>query len=302
MSDTVAVLIVTRNRALPLRRCLASLACQTTTPDEIVVVDNGSSDDTAAVIASFESSLPIKCVSERPPSIPRGRNIALRNATTDLALFLDDDCVADPAWISETLKAAATHTTASAIQGRIEPSAIRLVGKAVAFNNSAYVGRYYPSGREPGNLRYMATANLMLRMKALAGMQQWFDESLPRSSDREFAARLRLANHVIVFCPQMVVTHDYDNRSFFSACGTFFHRAKGRIAVPEGTFKVTEDVRGFAGLLWDLARRIFADRSSGMWSKLGMLVLNGCFYFSSALGICYWSVAAFMRRRQSRSR
>jgi glycosyltransferase involved in cell wall biosynthesis len=301
MSESVAVLIITRNRASPLRRCLASLSCQTTRPDKIVVVDNGSSDDTAAVIASFESSLPIKCAHERTPSIPRCRNVALRNAATDLAIFLDDDCVADPAWIGEALQAAATNAKASAIQGRIEPSATRLVGKAIAFNDSAYVRRYYPSGQEPGSLRYMATANLLFRMKALAGMSQWFDESLPRSSDREFAARLRLAHHTIAFCPRMVVTHDYDNRSFLSACATFFHRAKGRVAAPEGPLKVGGDARAFPALFWDLARRIFADRSSGIGAKAGMLLLNGCFYSSSALGICYWSASRLFSRRRPRA-
>jgi glycosyltransferase involved in cell wall biosynthesis len=301
MSETAAVLIITRNRALPLKRCLASLSCQATKADEIVVVDNGSSDDTPDVIASFESSLPIKRVYERLPSIPRCRNLALRNAATDLAIFLDDDCVADPAWIAEAVSAAAVNAEAGAIQGRIEPSATRLVGKAIAFNDSAYVRRYYPSGQEPGSLRYMATANLLFRMKALAGMERWFDESLPRSSDREFAARLRRANHRIVFCPRMVVTHDYDNRSFPAACATFFHRAKGRIAAPEGPLTVGGDARAFAGLFWDLARRIFADRSSGVGAKAGMLVLNGCFYFSSALGICYWSTSRLISRRRPRA-
>lgn len=301
MSDTIGVLIITRNRASSLRRCLASLVSQTTKPDDVVVVDNGSSDDTRDVVASFESSLPIRYVYETPPSIPRCRNVALRNAATTLAIFLDDDCTADPAWIREALGAAATNKNASAIQGKIEPTGTRLVGKAIAFNDTVYVMHYYPSGRNPDNLRYMATANLLFRMKTLAGMEQWFDESLPRSSDREFAARLRLANHTIAFCPLMVVTHDYDNRSFLAACATFFHRAKGRVAVPEGRLRIGDDARAFAGLLWDLAHRIFADRSSELGSKAGMLALNACFYFSSALGICYWSVSRLVNRRRHRA-
>jgi glycosyltransferase involved in cell wall biosynthesis len=300
MSNTVAVLIITRNRALPLQKCLSSLAGQTTKADEIVVVDNGSSDGTAAVITAFEASLPIKRVYERPPSIPRCRNIALRMATTDLAIFLDDDCVPDHAWINEALKAAATNTTASVIQGRIEPIATRLVGKAVAFNNAVYHHHYYPSGAENNkDLRYMATANLLFRMKALQGIPKWFDESLSRSSDREFGARLRQANHRILFCPRMVVTHDYDNRSLFSACATFFHRAKGRVAVQEGTLR--DDVRGFGGLFIDLSRRIVGDQSSGVLSKAGILLVDACFYLSSAVGICYWAALRLVRRRHAPS-
>jgi glycosyltransferase involved in cell wall biosynthesis len=300
MSNRVAVLIITRNRALPLQKCLSSLASQTTKADEIVVVDNGSSDNTAAVITAFEVSLPIKRVYEKPPSIPRCRNIALRMATTDLAIFLDDDCVADHAWINEALKAAAENTTASVIQGRIEPIATRLVGKAVAFNNAVYLRHYHRSGTGNGDLRYMATANLLFRMKALQGIPQWFDESLPRSSDREFAVRLRQSNHTIVFCPRMVVTHDYDNRSLFSACATFFHRAKGRVAVQEGT--LTDDVRSFGGLFIDLSRRIFGDQSSGVFAKAGILLVDTCFYLSSAVGICFWAALRFVRRRHAPSR
>jgi glycosyltransferase involved in cell wall biosynthesis len=297
MSESVAVLIITRNRASSLAGCLRSLAAQTTKPDEIIVVDNGSSDHTAAVVASFDPALPTKYLHERQPSIPRCRNIALRAATADLAIFIDDDCVAEAAWIAEAKKAAASNPDASAIQGRVEPSATGLVGKAVAFNDAAYVGYHDGSRREARKLRYMATANLMFRMKALARMEKWFDESLPRSSDREFAARLRLARHTIAFGPEIVVIHDYDNRSFLSACATFFQRAKGRVAASEGSSTVAADARAFAGLVWDLGRRISADRSSGPVAKTGMLVLNGCFYFSSALGVCYWSAARLVRQR-----
>ena len=50
---TISVIIVTRNRAAMLRRALQSLAAQQRAPDQVVVVDNASTDDTQSVARSF---------------------------------------------------------------------------------------------------------------------------------------------------------------------------------------------------------------------------------------------------------
>lgn len=50
---TIGVVIPCFDDAVLLRRCLTAFATQTTPPDEIVVVDNGSADDSAAVAAEF---------------------------------------------------------------------------------------------------------------------------------------------------------------------------------------------------------------------------------------------------------
>ena len=64
---TVSVVIPVRDDAEMLARCLAALAAQTRPADEIVVVDNGSSDDSASVARSAGA----RVVAEATPGIPQ---------------------------------------------------------------------------------------------------------------------------------------------------------------------------------------------------------------------------------------
>ncbi len=64
MSTTVSVIIPCYNEEKYLPACLKSLAKQTRPADEIIISDNGSTDQTAKIIKNFASVLPIKYVFE----------------------------------------------------------------------------------------------------------------------------------------------------------------------------------------------------------------------------------------------
>ena len=70
----VSVVIATRNRAESLRDTLASLTRQSRQPDEVVIVDNASSDHTRDIALSFVDSLNLKYVYEATRGIPHARN------------------------------------------------------------------------------------------------------------------------------------------------------------------------------------------------------------------------------------
>lgn len=95
----LSVIIITRNRAELLRRALEALRHQRRPPDEVVVVNNGSSDHTAQVIAEAAEHLPVRAVDEPTPGIPRARNAGARAATGDVLCYTDDDATADPGWL-----------------------------------------------------------------------------------------------------------------------------------------------------------------------------------------------------------
>ncbi len=94
-----SVVIATRNRCNLLRDTLQSLTRQTRPPDEIIVVDNGSTDETRAVCEEFMNTLPLVYVFEPNPGIPKARNAGIRKATGDIICFIDDDCTADERWL-----------------------------------------------------------------------------------------------------------------------------------------------------------------------------------------------------------
>jgi len=95
----VSVVIATRNRAESLRDTLASLTRQSRRPDEVVVVDNASSDHTRDIALKFADSLNLKYVYEAKRGIPYARNAGIQNAGGDIIAFIDDDCVADENWL-----------------------------------------------------------------------------------------------------------------------------------------------------------------------------------------------------------
>ncbi|TXI78415.1 MAG: glycosyltransferase family 2 protein [Dechloromonas sp.] len=102
-----SVVIPTRNRAGMLDDCLCSLAQQTLPAHdfEVVVVDNGSTDDTQQVVARHRAGLQLRSVFEPEPGLHAGRHAGLRQAISDVLVFADDDIVAAPSWLTSIVQA-----------------------------------------------------------------------------------------------------------------------------------------------------------------------------------------------------
>ena len=95
----ITVGIITRNRSKDLKEMLSSLTNQIRPADEVLIVDNGSTDQTRKVVESFENKLPISYYFLQEASIPRARNRVLEKAKNEIIAFTDDDCMVDPGWL-----------------------------------------------------------------------------------------------------------------------------------------------------------------------------------------------------------
>ena len=120
-SLAISVVIVTRNRARVLGRALETLVAQERVPDEVIVIDNASTDDTEAVARSFADSLSLNVFREDTVGIPQARNKGVDHCTGDVVAFLDDDCEADPRWLGELEYAFLKDPHVGAVGGPIEP-------------------------------------------------------------------------------------------------------------------------------------------------------------------------------------
>ena len=91
----VSVIIPTYNRAEVLRECLAALALQDFPfgSFEIVVVDDGSSDNTAEVVRLFRSNFETHYIFQKNSGPSAARNHGVRQAKSDLILILNDDAL-----------------------------------------------------------------------------------------------------------------------------------------------------------------------------------------------------------------
>ena len=94
----VSVITPTRNRSSLLRRAVDSVRAQSYGRWELVVVDDGSEDDTASVLASYDDPR-ITALRGRGAGASSARNIGLEAATGDLIAYLDDDNVMHPEWL-----------------------------------------------------------------------------------------------------------------------------------------------------------------------------------------------------------
>jgi glycosyltransferase involved in cell wall biosynthesis len=89
---SVAAVITTHNRADVLSAAIESVLSQTRPADEVIVVDDGSTDDTGEVVRRFERHVRyVKLAESRGAG--KARNSGVAAAASDLVAFLDDDDV-----------------------------------------------------------------------------------------------------------------------------------------------------------------------------------------------------------------
>ncbi len=101
-SLTVSVIIPTYNRAELVCTAIDSLLAQIRLPDEIIVVDDGSTDDTAHVLEKYAS--PVRVIQQPNAGRSAARNRGLDAASGDLIAFLDSDDYLLPESIAQRAK------------------------------------------------------------------------------------------------------------------------------------------------------------------------------------------------------
>lgn len=92
----LSVIVCAYNEAATVGPCLHSVLAQTRLPDEIILVDNASTDETAIVAERIPG---VRVVHEPCKGLPRARETGRLAATGDILLFLDADCRAPLHWV-----------------------------------------------------------------------------------------------------------------------------------------------------------------------------------------------------------
>jgi glycosyltransferase involved in cell wall biosynthesis len=97
----VSLICTVKDAAADIEAFLASLAAQTRTPDEVVIVDGGSIDGTVELLRAAEG---LTLLEEPGANIARGRNVALAASTHDVIAVSDADCILDPTWLEDVVR------------------------------------------------------------------------------------------------------------------------------------------------------------------------------------------------------
>jgi GT2 family glycosyltransferase len=203
------VVVATRNRAHLLPRLLAALEAQVgVSPFEVVVVDDASTDETPAVLASLASETTLDLRVERQDvrgGQSAGRDRGWRTARGDLVLFTDDDCVPRPGWVAELVGAL---DEVDLVQGRTVPAPDQ-AGHDGPFSRTLEVTE--------ANGTY-ATCNMGYRRSWLAEVDG-FDVRYRHlaGEDTDLALRCRERGATFAFAAGAVVEHDVRPSSFVAA-------------------------------------------------------------------------------------
>jgi glycosyltransferase involved in cell wall biosynthesis len=190
---TVAVIIPTFNHAHFLAEAIASVVAQTRPADEIIVIDDGSTDDPAAVVARFPGVRFIR--RENRSSLPIARNTGLRSCTATHVIFLDADDRLLPGAIEAGVRHAAKHKDCAFVYGGFyqifENTRTRGPDCYIAVQDNSYFELL-----KFNVISMLATA--LFRRECLIEVGG-FDETLKRSEDYDTFLRLaqkyRFASH-----------------------------------------------------------------------------------------------------------
>ena len=203
---TVDVVIAARDEAARIGECLESIAVQDYPADRlrVIVVDNGSRDDTAAIARRRGAYV----ATEATPGAAAARNLGSRSGQGALVAFLDAHCVISPEWI-RLMAAKLDDPAVGAAQARIDsraddPRLARFLDRSGVQSNARLVdatvrGKHnvYP---------WILSGNCVYRREALE-LAGGFDESLSACEDVDLAWRVVLLGYRLAYEDRAVAVH-----------------------------------------------------------------------------------------------
>lgn len=211
--DKFSVLILTRNRAKLLARNLRSVAKQTRKSNEIVVIDNNSTDNTRLVVKKLESSLPLRYFKTGLSGFARLYNFGIQKTRGNFVCFLDDDCLAHKNWLEEMIKTQKKYPK-SVIQGNTY---------SLPKDNlyAEIMGDHYQNWLKSNlinenELKTLDNKNLCVPKEIFQKFGGFSEKQNIGSEDIEFGIRLRKKGVKIIFSPKALAWHyERDNLKDF---------------------------------------------------------------------------------------
>ena len=116
----VSIITTVKNEGEGLRSLLDSLKNQTRIPDEVVICDGGSIDNTLAILETYQETIPLKILVAPGSNISQGRNLAIAQAEGPIIASTDGGNVLDSEWLSQIVRPI-EEEGAPAVSGWFEP-------------------------------------------------------------------------------------------------------------------------------------------------------------------------------------
>jgi glycosyltransferase involved in cell wall biosynthesis len=196
----VSVIITVKNEQTAIGRLLESLTTQTRLPDEVVIVDGGSTDDTAARIETFaqDSPVPVRLLVRPGYNISQGRNAAIQVAQGPVIASTDAGVRLSPDWLAKLTAPFEGNDPPPVVSGWFVPdpqTAFEIAMGATVLPTLSEIdpGKFLPSSR--------SVAFLKEAWEKAGGYPEWLDYC----EDLIFDFRLRDLYGPFPFVPEAVV-------------------------------------------------------------------------------------------------
>jgi cellulose synthase/poly-beta-1,6-N-acetylglucosamine synthase-like glycosyltransferase len=272
----ISLIICSRNRCRQLARCLESVRQITWERDwELVIVDNGSTDETPAIVQEFVRTAPINavCVLEPEPGKSNGLNAALKIARGEILAFTDDDCYPAADFLTR-IWAAFLDPSVGYITGRImlhDPSDYPYTVNESTVPLKFPARKFLRPGAVPG-------ANMAFRRSILldiGGFDPMFGPGTPYVvEDHDVAVRAGAKGWSGLYCPEVVVRHHHGRKAAdvprmarLYGMGAGAHHMKLLLRQREYGL--------FASAVYDFGYRYARSKRLALWEVIGALSYVG---------------------------
>ena len=211
---TVSVVLCTRNHAASLLLTLRSFESfdpTSTPPWELIVVDNGSTDDTAEVVREFaaQAKFAVRYAFAEKQGLSNARNAGLAVVNGSIVAFTDDDVRVTPDWLAQ-LKREYSDPSIALVCGRTLPLHADVF--PLSIKDSPERALY----RHPSNPLGIGLGNNMSIRKSVADEIGPFDPHLGAGTrcgaaeDTDYIYRVLKSGRTVVYTPLPLVYHDHD--------------------------------------------------------------------------------------------
>lgn len=240
MLPDISVVISTYNRSKMLAATIEGLLRQQGSATfEVIVVDNNSTDDTAAVIQSFAKQSPlVRSVFEPKQGVSYGRNAGIEAARSDLLLFTDDDVTPDARWVEHAKALFETKSQFGCIGGKVLPIWPRTPPSWLTREHWSPLALLdFETGMvlNSSNRKCLITANMGIRRSVFAQIG-YFAPLLQKTKgstcsmeDRELQERYWKAGGQCWYDPSLVVHADIQPERLEKAYHRRWHYSHGRL-------------------------------------------------------------------------
>jgi glycosyltransferase involved in cell wall biosynthesis len=226
----LSLIICTRNRAAQLAATLQSLTkLRSPVPWELVIVDNGSTDETQEVIKGHAKSRRLKTVMEPRAGLGRARNKGWAASQGDIVAFTDDDCYPADDFLFSIVDCFAEQARLGFIGGRVllhDPEDYRITIQERSQRHDLTPGDFLPDGLIHG-------ANFAFRRAAIASVDG-FDERFGAGAlfscaeDVDILARMLARGWEGAYDPRPLVYHHHRRRTEAEALRLMEQYDRGR--------------------------------------------------------------------------